>query len=176
MSGKLLAIFLLLVAVVGGGGMYYLQVYGFYTEVQASGEGDVQLTNLNTGAPEPVLYEDFQAIDAESSPLRYRACFTTTISQALLTETFELYDDAVPTVAPAWFDCFDADAIGAGLEEERFMAFLGTANITYGFDRVVAIGEDGQGFVWHQMNICGEKAFDGDPLPEGCPPRPEVSE
>ncbi len=171
MSGKLLAIFLLLVAVVGGAGMYYLQVYGYYTHVQATGEGDVQLTGLESELPEPILYEDFKAIDAESSPLRYRACFTTTVSQALLTETFLLYDDAVPTVAPGWFDCFDADALGADLEEGTAMAFLGTANIIYGFDRVVAIDDAGRGYVWHQLNHCGKAAFDGDPLPEGCPPQ-----
>ena len=176
MSGKLVALFLLLVAVIGGAGMYYLQVYGFYTQVEATGEGDVQLTALESGLPEPILYDGFQAIDAESSPLRYRACFTTSVSQALLTETFTLYDEAVPTVAPAWFECFDADAIGAGLDEGTTMAFLGTANVIYGFDRVVAIDDAGRGFVWHQLNICGEKAFDGDPLPPECPPRPEAGQ
>ena len=176
MSGKLLVVFFALVALLGGGGMYYLQVYGYYTEVQAMGEGDVMLTSITSGAPEAILYDGFEAIDAESSPLRYRACFTTPLSQALLTETFEFYDNPVPTVAPGWFECFDAEAVGAALEEERAIAFLGTANIVYGFDRVVAITEDGQGYVWHQLNICGEKAFDGDPLPEGCPPRPEAGE
>ena len=176
MSGKILVVFFVLVALVGGGGMYYLQVYGYYTEVQARGEGDVMLTSITSGEPEAILYDGFEAIDADSSPLRYRACFTTPLSQALLTETFEFYDDPVPTVAPGWFDCFDAEAVGAALEEERAIAFLGTANIVYGFDRVVAVTEDGKGFVWHQLNICGEKAFDGDPLPEGCPPRPEAGE
>ena len=176
MSGKIVVFFFVLVALIGGGGMYYLQVYGYYTEVQATGEGDVMLTALESGKPEAILYDRFEAIDAESSPLRYRACFTTPLSQALLTETFEFYDDPVPTVAPGWFDCFDAEAVGAALEEERAIAFLGTANIVYGFDRVVAVTEDGKGFVWHQLNICGEKAFDGDPLPEGCPPRPEAGE
>ena len=176
MSGKLVAAFLVLVAVVGGASIYYLQVYAYYSEVQATGDGDVQLTALESGVAEPILYDAFEAIDAESSPLRYRACFTTTLSQALLTETFALYDAPVPTVAPAWFDCFDADAIGAALEEERAIAYLGTANVIYGFDRVVAITDDGQGYVWHQLNICGEKAFDGDPLPPECPPRPEVDQ
>ena len=32
------------------------------------------------------------------------------------------------------------------------------------------------GFVWHQMNICGEEVFDGNPPPPGCPPPPERSE
>ena len=129
-----------------------------------------------SGEPEPLIVEEFQAIDAESSPLRYRACFTTTVSQALMTETYVIYDDPVPTVAPGWFECFDADEVGQALEEERAIAFLGTANIVYGFDRVVAVTEDGQGYVWHQLNICGEKAFDGDPLPDHCPPKPESGE
>ena len=176
MSGKLLAGFLVLVAVIGGAGMYYLQVYGFYTEVQAAGVDDVQLTTLESGVPEGIPYENFEAIDAESSPLRYRACFTTVLSQALLTETYVFYDNPVPTVAPGWFDCFDAEAVGASLEDETAIAFLGTANVIYGFDRVVAITEDGRGYVWHQLNICGEKSFDGDPLPPECPPPPGVTQ
>ena len=173
MSGKLVAVFLILTAAIGGGAMYYLQVYGFYEEIEATNVADVQMTGIVSGTPETILYENFQAIDAESSPLRYRACFETSHSQAMLTETYELYDDPIPTVAPAWFDCFDATLIGEALEEERAIAFLGTANIIYGFDRVIAVTEDGQGYVWHQLNICGEKTFDGEPLPEGCPAPPE---
>ncbi|MCV6594136.1 MAG: DUF6446 family protein [Silicimonas sp.] len=176
MNGKVLVIFFALVALFGGGGMYYLQVYGFYAAVPATGEDDVVLTSLTSGAPEAILYEDFEAIDADSSPLRYRACFTTPMSQALLTETYALYDNPVPNVAPGWFSCFDADAIGAGLNEGNMTAFLGVANITYGFDRVVAVDEDGRGFVWHQINICGEKVFDGDAPPPGCPPPPGASQ
>ncbi|MDA8585152.1 DUF6446 family protein [Rhodobacteraceae bacterium] len=176
MNGKILVIFLALVAVVGGAGMYYLQVYGFYSEVQAAGIEDVQLTSVVTDMPEAIPHEGFEAIDAISSPLRYRACFTTPLSQALLTETYKLYDGAVPTVAPGWFECFDANVVGDALEEETAIAFLGTANVIYGFDRVVAVTEDGRGYVWHQMNICGEKAFDGDPLPPECPPQPDTTE
>ena len=84
--------------------MYYLQVYGFYEEIEATNVADVQMTGIVTGMPQTILYENFQAIDAESSPLRYRACFETSHSQAMLTETFELYDDPIPTVAPGWFD------------------------------------------------------------------------
>ena len=176
MNGKVVAMILVLSGAIAGGAMYYLQVYGFYEEVQATNVADVQVTALVSGAPEVILYENFKAIDAESSPLRYRACFETPMSQALLTETYQVYDTPVPTVAPGWFDCFDAEAIGAALEDETAIAFLGTANIVYGFDRVVAISEDGKGFVWHQINDCGEKAFDGDPLPAHCPPPPEAGE
>ena len=171
-----MAIFLALTAVSGGVAMYYLQVYGFYEEVQATNVDDVQLTSLESGLPETILYENFKAIDADSSPLRYRACFETPMSQALLSETYALYDTPIPTVAPGWFDCFDANALGADLEGGTAIAFMGTFNITYGFDRVIAVSEDGRGFAWHQMNECGEKVFDGDPPPAGCPPPPEPSE
>ena len=176
MIGKVLIVVILASAIIAGALMYYLQVYGFYDEVQQTGESDVLLTTVTGGAPEAILAENFQGIDAESSPLRYRACFQTPMSQAMLTETYELYDDPVPLVAPDWFECFDAAAIGEALETGEAMAFLGTGNIIYGFDRVVAILPDGQGFVWHQMNECGEEVFDGNPPPPGCPPPPERTE
>lgn len=176
MMGKVLAAVIVVSAILAGALMYYLQVYGFYEEVTPTGVEDVQLTSLTTGLPEPILSENFKAIDASSSPLRYRACFETTMSQAMLTETYVPYDNPIPNVAPGWFDCFDAQAIGAALEEGQATAFLGTANIDYGFDRVVAIYPDGQGFVWHQMNVCGEEVFDGNPPPPGCPPPPERTE
>lgn len=174
--GRILASFLVLSAILAGAGMYYLQVYAFYEEVPVSNVEDVQLTALSSQKPEPILYENFQGIDADSSPLRYRACFETTMSEALLTETYVLYDDPVPNNAPGWFDCFDAQAIGAALEAGEATAYLGIFNVIYGFDRVVAIDVAGKGYVWHQLNRCGRAAFDGDPLPEGCPPPPEVSE
>lgn len=171
--GKFLAAFLVVSAIVAGAGMYYLQVYAFYETVPADGVEDVQLTSLSSGAPEAILYTGFEAIDAESSPLRYRACFSTEMSEAMLTETYVLYDDPVPNNAPGWFDCFDAQAIGGALETGEATAYLGIPNVVYGFDRVVAIDGDGNGFVWHQINACGTAAFDGDPVPEGCPPPPE---
>ena len=174
--GKVLVSFIVVSAIAAGFLMYYLQVYGFYEEVTPLGVGDVQLTSVSTGVSEPILYENFKAIDSDSSPLRYRACFTTPMSEAMLTETYVVYDDPIPNVAPGWFDCFDAQAIGAALEEGQAIAFLGTANVSYGFDRVVAIFPDGAGYAWHQINICGEEVFDGNPPPPGCPPPPERTE
>jgi len=171
--GKLLVGTIVIAGLLAGGAMYYLQVYHFYEPVNVTGTDDVQLVSMVSGQPEPVLYDGFQAIDADSSPIRYRACFTTTMSHAMLTETYEMYEDAVPNVAPGWFDCFDADQIGAALEDGRALAFLGQRDVQYGIDRIVAITEDGRGYVWHQINRCGEVVFDGNPLPEGCPTPPE---
>ncbi|MBO9406776.1 histidine kinase [Shimia sp. R9_1] len=170
MTGKLLGGVIVLTALVGGIAMYWLQIYGYYDEVRVSDlKDDVQLTLLVSEQPEPILYEDFKAIDSESSPIRYRACFTTPMGAPLLTETYMLLEKAEPRNAPGWFDCFDAKEIGAALESGEALAFLGEKEVQYGIDRIVAILPDGRGFAWNEINACGEIAFDGKPLPDHCP-------
>ena len=161
---------MLLLAAISGAFLYYQQVYAFYDQVEFTPDA-VQLTNNSTGEAEPIVVSSFDAIDAESSPLRYRACFETQLSQAMLTETFVIVEDAEPRVAPDWFDCFDAEAIGAALRAGEAVAFTGTRNLEYGIDRVVAVTADGRGFVWHQVNECGDKLYDGTPAGENCPER-----
>ncbi|MBO9479547.1 histidine kinase [Shimia sp. R11_0] len=173
MTGKFLGGLIVLTALVGGAAMYWLQVYGYYEPVPASSNNDdVKLTLLVDEASEPILYQNFRAIDSESSPIRYRACFETSMSAALLTETYVMLEKAEPRNAPGWFDCFDAKEIGAALEAEEAIAFLGQKDVHYGIDRIVVILPDGRGFAWNEINECGEIAFDGKHLPEHCPPRP----
>ena len=150
MSGRIIGIFIVVTALVAGIAIYWLQLYAFYDDVSLNTE--LRMTNVVTGEPEAVLYDSFQGIDADSSPLRFRGCFTTTMSLAMLTETFETYDHATPLTAPGWFDCFDADQIGAALEAGEAIAFLGERDIQDGVDRVVAIFPDGRGYAWHQLN------------------------
>ena len=159
-------------ALIAGVALYYLQVYAYYMPVAAE-DVRVELTSVSTGEAEPIIYDSFDAIDSDSSPIRYRACFTTVLSQAMLTETFVIVDDAEPRVAPSWFDCFDAAQIGADLKSGTAIAFLGTENIHYGIDRIVAVYPDGRAYAWHQINACGEVVFDGNPAPDTCPPVPE---
>lgn len=174
MMGKILAGVIVISAIVVGGAMYYFQVYGFYEPVPVSADGDnVHITTL-FGEAEMVPADGFEAIDASSSPIRYRACFTLPMSTAMMTETYEVYEGAEPRVAPNWFECFDAQEIGDALEEGRATAFLGEENVHYGIDRVIAVFDDGRAYAWHQINECGEVVFDGNPAPEGCPPAPEV--
>lgn len=166
---RIVIVAMLLIGAAAGALLYYQQIYAYYGEVQAE---TVALTAVSTGVPEPVVISDFQGIDADSSPLRYRACFQMPLSLATLTETYQIVEEAEPRVAPPWFDCFDAAQIGPDLQSEA-VAFLGTENITYGIDRIVAVYPDGRGYAWHQINACGEVVFDGDPVPEGCPTPPE---
>lgn len=173
MIGKILAVIIAVSAVVAGLAMYYLQVYAYYDEIAASGLEDVQMTALISGQPEAVAHSGFKAIDSDSSPIRYRACFTTKISAVELSQTYTAYEGAEPLVAPGWFECFDAKEVGVALESGTALAFLGQQNIHYGVDRVVAVMPDGRGFAWHQINPCGKVVFEGQPVPATCPTPPE---
>ncbi|MEL7026085.1 MAG: DUF6446 family protein [Pseudomonadota bacterium] len=172
MNGRIVGLTLLASGLLAGGGLYWTQVYAFYDEVAAE-TASVQMTGLVSGVAEPVAFENFEAIDADSSPLRYRACFDVTASLPTLSETYVIQDNAVPLEAPGWFDCYDADEVGEALESGEAIAFLGEANVTYGIDRVVAVFRDGRARAWHQINHCGEEVFDGRPAPADCPEPPE---
>jgi len=169
MNGKIIGIVIMVSALIAGLGLYYLQIYGFYREVPVA---DVTLVSLTSQEPEPIAADAVQAIDADSSPIRFRACFATDLSLPLLTETYVLVDSATPRNAPGWFDCFDAEALGNEIETGKALTFLGQKNIAYGVDRIVAITDDGRGYVWHELNDCGEKAYDGTVVGEECPPVP----
>ena len=171
--GKVLTVLLVVCALAGGIFMYYQQVYAYYYEVKPNGTSDVQITSLTTGAPEPIVYEDFRAIDADCSPIRYRACFTTPLSLDQIRKTYVADADAVPLTAPGWFDCFDAKELGAAIEDGTALAFLGKENVEYGIDRIVAVRDDGRGWAWNQINRCGAIVFDGKPAPDDCSPPPE---
>ncbi|MGP6085796.1 DUF6446 family protein [Antarctobacter jejuensis] len=171
MTGKIIAIGIVLIALIFGAVVYYSQVYHFYEEITATGTDDVMLTTLD-GDRAAIPYSDFRGIDADSSPIRYRACFTTTLSPAEAAERFERYEGAEPRNAPGWFDCFDAETIGDLIDAGQAQVFTAERNLEFGIDRVVAIADDGRGFVWHEINECGDKAYDGTPLGDDCPPRP----
>ena len=152
MNGKLVAGGIVLTGLVAGIAMYWLQVYAFYEPVSFTPGTEITLVPIEGAVPEAIVVENIEGIDADSSPLRFRACFTTPLTQATLTETYQLYDRPTPLTAPGWFDCFDADAIGEALERGEALAFLSQANIARGVDRVVAVFPDGRAFAWHQLN------------------------
>ena len=173
MNGKFVAGGIVLTAIVFGAGLYYSQIYAYYKPIDANAPAaTVRLTTFDGGAAD-ILAEDFNGIDADTSPIKFRACFTTPLSLPMMTETFKPYTDAAPLVAQKWFDCFDAARIGADIESGAAVAFLGEENAPYGIDRVVAIYPDGRGYAWNQINHCGAAVFDGDPAPADCPAAPE---
>jgi hypothetical protein len=126
------------------------------------------------GARAPISVSGIEAIDADSSPIRFRACFTTSESLADLAARFEPAPGIDPRNAPGWFDCFDAAAIAADLKAGRGQTFLGQKNVEFGVDRIVAVFDDGRGYIWHELNDCGEKAYDGTIVGEECPDRAAI--
>ena len=152
MSGKIIAIGLVMIAAIAGIALYYLQIYAFYEPVRFEPGAEIRLTPIIGDSPEVILAENVQGIDASSSPLRFRACFHTPMSQGMLTETYKVYDAAEPLVAPGWFDCFNAEKIGTALETGEAIAFLSEPEIAPGVDRVVAVFPDGSAYAWHQLN------------------------
>lgn len=172
-AGRIAVGFIVLTALIGGIGLWYSAEKAYYEPVAFQPGAEIRLVPLTGDLPEPILVSGVEGINATSSPIRFRACFATPLSLAMLTETYRPYDKAEPLVAPTAFPCFDAVAIGAALEKGEALAFLSEPNITYGVDRVVAVTGDGRGYAWHQINACGEEVFAGRPAPAGCPTPPE---
>ncbi len=162
MMGKTLMKGLLAFCVVFGLALWYYQTRAYYDRVE-------NLTEVTAyGDAFPV--SDYKGIDAETSPLKLRACFTVDWDY-FPSEEYKLV--AEPLVAPDWFNCFDAEQITLDILNDKAIAILAAENEIYGFSRYIAQYEDGRAFMWRQINACGEAAFAGDDLPEGCPPAPE---
>lgn len=156
MNGKIVAGAIVILAALAGAAVWYTQEYAFYSPVAFTPGQEILLTPLTSDTPEAIVVKDVQGIDASSSPLRFRACFTTQMSLATLTETYQVYDKATPLNAPGWFSCFDADAIGTALERGEAVAFLGVKNVVANqdgveIDRVIAVFPDGRAFAWNQL-------------------------
>jgi Family of unknown function (DUF6446) len=173
MLGKIAVGFIVLSAVLGGAFLWYTAERAYYAPVVFQPGAEIRLVPLVGSGPEAIVVIGIEGIDAASSPIKFRACFTTPLTLAMLTETYRTYEGAEPLIAPSGFDCFDAKAIGKALETGEALAFLSEPDITYGIDRVVAVMADGRGFAWNQINACGKEVFDGNPAPAGCPPVPE---
>lgn len=146
MNGRPLVIGLLGTALLAGAAMYWLQVYAFYDRLP---ETTVLRVTTDSGV-EPLSVAEFDGIDANSSPLRFRACATLAQPQELQHATPATDPD--PLTAPGWFACFDAAEIGAALRRGDATAWLSEREIHRGVDRIIAVYPDGRAFAWHQLN------------------------
>lgn len=143
---------IVIIAAVAGGFLWYTAERAFYEPVAFRPGQEIRLVPLTGGEPEAILVEGIEGIDATSSPIKFRACFTTPLSLAMLSETYRIYEGAEPLVAPSNFPCFDAAAIGRALETGEALAFLSEPNVHPGVDRVVAVFADGHAYAWNQLN------------------------
>ncbi|MEM8849748.1 MAG: DUF6446 family protein [Pseudomonadota bacterium] len=154
-------------ALAAGAGLWFTATRAFYAPI----DGPVTLTLLTDDILVTLPATNVEAIASTSSPLGFRACFTHGVDIAAPDLAPQPHPDPAPTIAPAWFDCFDAPAIGALLSSGEAQAFTAYENAQYGTDRVVALTPDGRGWAWHQLNDCGDRAYDGTPVGEACPDR-----
>jgi len=139
MSGKLIGVGLAIIALVFGVTLWWFQTQAFYERIDGLTSVDFQ------GRAMPV--SDYRGIDATSSPLKLRACF-----RQQWTLNVEPVEKPTPLVAPDWFDCFDAAAIGADLEGARARAYYAGQDTPEGFDRIIALYPGGRAFMWRQLN------------------------
>lgn len=148
-SGRLVVLAILLVTILFGIGVWYASTRAYYTRL-ASVEVSLQRPD---GTLVPLEIGAAQGIDADTSPLRFRACFLLEPPRVPdLLATAMPYPEATPLTGPGWFDCYDAGAVGADLEAGRATAVLGQRNISRGIDRVLAVYPDGRAYAWHQLN------------------------
>ncbi|WP_134725013.1 DUF6446 family protein [Paracoccus luteus] len=148
-SGKIMASMLVLTALLAGLAVWYLQVYGFYEDVdEITGAAEIVVTDA-AGAAHPVAVDGFRAIDASSSPIRWRACFT--LDPAEVADAAP-YPAATPLNGPGWFQCYSARGLTADLEAGNARAILGQSEVRPDVDRVIVVYPDGRAFAWHQFN------------------------
>lgn len=147
-SGRWLVLTILVVTAVFAAAQWWFQTRAYYAPIDSA---EIVVTAL-TGEVIPLDAQDFQGIDAETSPLRFRACFTLDAEGLAAAGRGAPYETPTPLTAPGWFDCFDAEAIGTALGEGTARAILGEREIEAGVDRVFALFPDGRVFGWHQLN------------------------
>ena len=146
--GQWLVVTIIAVTAVFAAAQWWFQTRAYYEPAIA----ETMPVVLTDGGVERVALSDFSGIDADTSPLRYRGCFTVDIDHDDLATRAVVYDDPTPLIAPGWFDCFDATTIGTALEAGQARAFLSQREVRPGADRVIALYPDGRGFAWHQWN------------------------
>jgi hypothetical protein len=140
MSGKALAIGFVAFTLIFGAMLWWFQVHAYYRTIDG-----VAALEVN-GRLVPVAA--YEGIDAETSPLKMRGCFRV---DPVSLEGAPAAENPTPLIPPSWFDCFDADAIGADLEAGRATALLAARDEPAGFDRIIAFYPDGRAFEWRQV-------------------------
>lgn len=141
MSGRYLMIFAACVLACFAAGLWYTQMYAFYN--------DLPETSEITVAERTIPVTKFTGVDANTSPIKYRACMEVD------PETFNglpAADKPVPLVAPHWFECFDARAIGKALEAGEATAYLAASEEYDGSERFIAVYPDGRAYMWRQLS------------------------
>jgi Family of unknown function (DUF6446) len=141
MSGRrLIAGFLVFLALFAAA-LTWFQVFAFYE--RQSGTGALTIDG------EPVPVAGYDGIDAATSPLKLRGCFT--IDPAAVAGLAPA-PGATPLTAPFWFRCFRAGRLTRDLASGAATAHVIGHDQPPGFDLMLAVDADGRGYLWRQLN------------------------
>ena len=142
-SGKMLVGGIVAFAAVFGVGMWYAQVYAYYEEV-------TDISEVTVGS-EIFAVRDYDGINAPTSPLKMRGCFTFEDPKGAIVAGKRV-EDAVPIKPPHWFECFDTEQIQADLESGAAVPIMAGLDEGDGADLYMAIYPDGRAYRWRQPN------------------------
>ncbi|MDA9789761.1 DUF6446 family protein [Amylibacter sp.] len=110
----------------------------------------IALTPVNGGVPEEILLDGLSATSDNAIPESLWACFETPLSMGLLTESYEVTEDVMPTNPVSSLPCFDAENVVAAITDGEAVAFVGERDVWPGVDRVVAVYQNGRAVAWNQ--------------------------
>lgn len=154
MSGRVVALGIVITAIFAGVLMYWLETYYFYDEVEGLEAVEI------AGESYPV--SGYQGLDSTSSPLKLRGCFQLTepgafdaalvAGEPLNAAFLEAGNKVLPLSTPGWFDCYDPAAIDAALRDGEARVIVAERNEFKGIDRIVVLWPDGRGVMWRQLN------------------------
>lgn len=141
MSGRKLITGFIVLLVIFTASLIYAQYFAYYDRTR---DGH----SLAFGGRQ-IPVSDLDLIDAETSPLKLRACFTV---EPGAFGAFPVAEEPTPLTPPPWFACFDAEAIGADLSSGAAVAYRLAEDDPEGTDTIAAIYPDGRGYLWRQLN------------------------
>lgn len=141
MTGKIVAFGLFGFPLIFGAALYYFQYYYYYSDV-------TDITSI-TVQERVIDVEDYVGIDATSSNLKMRGCFSVDTADF---EGLELTDAATPLTPPPWFDCYDAERLTLDLQAGAAVAYMAEKEEKDGMDLMVAVYPDGRAYQWRQLN------------------------
>ncbi len=111
---------------------------------------DINLTPITGDAPESMLIEGQPIVAFSTDAKFYYACFQTPMSFGLLTETYEISDNALPAKPLGDMACYNQEKIAMDVASGEALSLVGQRNIVDGIDRIIAVYPDGRAFAWHQ--------------------------
>ncbi len=141
MSGRRLTALLLGAVAVFAAALVWFQYFAFYERTDGLARLPVE------GLAVPVA--GWRGIDAGSSPLKLRGCFT--LDPGALAG-LPAAETPTPLTPPPWFRCFDAGALTRDLAAGEARAVMLAQDRPSGFDTLAAVYPDGRGYVWRQLN------------------------